>query len=90
MIRLKPKVTVLAPVFNGEKYICGFIESILRQDYDNWELILIDDGSADSTVQLVRQYVHNMRRLLAAVLKFVKHCDYAECPRRQWHMCQLV
>ena len=56
MIRLKPKVTVLAPVFNGEKYICGFIESILRQDYDNWELILIDDGSADSTVQLVRQY----------------------------------
>ena len=50
------KVTIIAPVYNGEKYICNFVESIINQDYENWELIIVDDGSTDSTFELVKNY----------------------------------
>lgn len=42
-------VSVIVPVFNVEKYICECIESILAQTYESFELILVDDGSSDSS-----------------------------------------
>lgn len=42
-----PKISVVVPVYNKEKYLCKCIESILSQNYKNIELILIDDGSTD-------------------------------------------
>lgn len=44
------------PVYNLENYICDSIESVLNQEYSNWELLIIDDGSTDSTSQTVKQY----------------------------------
>ncbi|MCC5941276.1 MAG: glycosyltransferase [Balneolaceae bacterium] len=45
----KPLVSVVTPVYNGEKYLEECIESVLNQDYDNLEFIIIDDCSPDST-----------------------------------------
>ena len=39
------KISVLVPVYNEEKYLNQCIESVVNQKYQNWELILIDDGS---------------------------------------------
>ncbi len=51
-----PLVTVIIPVFNRQEYVGQAIESILRQTYTNFELIVIDDGSSDGTCGIVRTY----------------------------------
>ena len=51
-----PKVSVLISVYNHEKYVGQAIESVLRQTYQNWELIIMDDCSLDRSPDVVRQY----------------------------------
>jgi glycosyltransferase involved in cell wall biosynthesis len=51
-----PRVTVLLPVFNGGATLAQAIESILAQDYDNFELLVIDDCSNDSTAELLSRF----------------------------------
>ena len=49
-------VSIITPVYNHEKFIAACIESVLRQSYQDWELLIIDDGSTDGTAQVVRRY----------------------------------
>ena len=53
---LMKKVSIILPTFNGERFIKESIESILNQSYPNWELIIVDDGSADNTPNIIRNY----------------------------------
>ena len=48
-------VSVIMPAYNAEKYIGQAIESVQKQTYENWELLIIDDGSTDKTCELVNQ-----------------------------------
>jgi len=50
---LKAKLSVIMPAYNAEKYIERSMESVLSQDYENMELIVVNDGSSDSTAELV-------------------------------------
>ena len=52
----KPRVSIGMPVRNGQKYIREAIESILAQTFTDWELIVCDNASTDSTEQIVREY----------------------------------
>ena len=51
-----PKVSVIVPVFNTEKYISECIDSILAQTFTDWELILVDDGSKDNSGKICDEY----------------------------------
>ncbi|CAN7749091.1 glycosyltransferase family 2 protein [Caballeronia sp. LjRoot31] len=51
-----PKVTVLMPVYNGEKYIADAIDSILAQTFTDFEFLIVDDGSTDRTSDIVATY----------------------------------
>jgi glycosyltransferase involved in cell wall biosynthesis len=51
-----PRVTVVIASYNYEKYIGEAIESILAQTYDDWELVIVDDASPDSSADIIRQY----------------------------------
>ena len=51
-----PLVTIITVVFNGEKYLQQTIQSVINQTYDNVEYIVIDGGSTDSTVDIIRKY----------------------------------
>lgn len=53
---LKPRLSVLMPVYNGDKYIGEAIESILAQSFLDYELIIIDDASMDDTAKCVMQF----------------------------------
>ena len=55
-MKTNPCVSVIMPIYNGEKYIKNTIESILTQTLKEFELILIDDGSTDSSYDLIKEY----------------------------------
>ena len=50
-------VSIILPVYNAQEYIAQAIESILSQSYEQFELILIDDGSTDSSLKIMQSYV---------------------------------
>ncbi|MCL4352886.1 MAG: glycosyltransferase [Patescibacteria group bacterium] len=51
-----PKATVLMPVYNGQKYLKEAIGSILSQTYRDFEFLIIDDGSTDNTIRIIRGF----------------------------------
>jgi glycosyltransferase involved in cell wall biosynthesis len=52
----KPLISILMPAFNVEKYVGPAIESVLRQSFTNFELIVLDDGSSDETAKIIDTY----------------------------------
>ena len=59
-----PKVTVFIPVYNREKYVGEAIESILAQTYSDFEILLVDDGSTDHSVNTIRSFSDPRIRLV--------------------------
>lgn len=60
----KPLISVLLPVYNSEKYLGKAIESVLNQTYSNFELLLINDGSTDSSKQIVESFSDSRIRFI--------------------------
>lgn len=60
---MTPLVTVIMPVYNAERYMEQSIESIIAQTYQKWELLIVDDGSTDSSVQIMQEYCSRDRRI---------------------------
>ncbi|HED36471.1 MAG TPA: glycosyltransferase [Gammaproteobacteria bacterium] len=56
-------VSVVIPAFNSEKYITECIDSVLNQSYKNTEILIIDDGSTDGTVNIVSGYINDKIKL---------------------------
>ena len=57
----QPQVSVVIPVWNGERYLREAIESVRSQNIDGLEIILVDDGSTDATGAILRDYTHDCR-----------------------------
>lgn len=51
------EITVLMPVYNGEKYLAQAMQSILDQTFENFELLIIDDGSTDRTPEIIKEFI---------------------------------
>lgn len=56
-------VSIITPTYNAEKFIKYTIESVLCQDYENWELIIIDDCSKDTSREIVEEYMKLDKRI---------------------------
>lgn len=52
----KPLISIITVVFNGEKYLEETIQSVINQTYDNVEYIIIDGGSTDGTLEIIKKY----------------------------------
>jgi glycosyltransferase involved in cell wall biosynthesis len=59
-----PKISVVMPVYNGAFYIEKAIHSLLSQSFQDWELIVVDDGSTDATPQILEGYVNDKIRVI--------------------------
>lgn len=57
------KISVLVAVYNEEKYLNQCIQSVVDQNYKNWELILIDDGSTDNSLAIAQNWVDKDKRI---------------------------
>jgi glycosyltransferase involved in cell wall biosynthesis len=62
--KILPQVTIVMPVFNGEKYLREAIDSVLAQTYTNFEFLILNDGSTDSTQQIIESYTDERIRAL--------------------------
>lgn len=63
-LSLTPKVSVLMPVFNGEKYLREAIDSILKQSFTEFEFIIINDGSTDRSAEILQTYADPRLRVI--------------------------
>jgi glycosyltransferase involved in cell wall biosynthesis len=59
----QPLVSVLTPVYNGEKYLSECIESVLEQTYSNWEYVIVNNRSTDRTSEIAQAYASKDSRI---------------------------
>ena len=57
------KVSIVMPVYNSASFLDSTIKSVLLQQYENWELILVDDGSTDESLSIITKYSQNDFRI---------------------------
>ena len=56
-------VSIVMPAYNCAEYIAETIESVIKQTYEKWELIIVDDNSTDNTSSVVKNYMKNSHRI---------------------------
>ena len=61
---MSEKISVIIPVFNVENYIRESLDSLLNQTYSNWEAIVVDDGSTDSSPKILSEYANQDQRIV--------------------------
>lgn len=63
MDQARPLVSIVTPVYNGEGYLAECIESVLAQTYPEWELLIVNNCSADRTLQIAEEYAKRDSRI---------------------------
>lgn len=63
MEEIEKKISIITPMYNGEKYLNEMIESVINQTYKFWELIIVDDFSVDSSCDIVRKFMKKDSRI---------------------------
>src|SRR5438128_12540181 len=72
-MRRKPLVSAIIIFLNAEQFIQEAIESVFAQTYDNWELLLVDDGSTDGSTAIARSYLERHPRRV----RYLEHSEHA-------------
>jgi glycosyltransferase involved in cell wall biosynthesis len=79
--RTEPFVSIVTPVYNGEKYLAECIESVLSQTYKNWEYLIVDNKSTDQSLGIAREYAGKDGRIRVHVneqnLPMIQNWNYA-------------
>lgn len=65
MAQYCPKISIIIPAYNCKDYIADAVQSCLSQDYDNIEIIVVNDGSTDSTCDMIAPFLSDSRVILA-------------------------
>ena len=60
---MQPLVSIIMPNFNAESFIKASIESVITQTYENWELLIIDDASTDSSIEIINSFLSKDNRI---------------------------
>lgn len=70
MVEMKQNlVSIVTPVYNAEKYLADAIRSVQSQTYDNWELILVNDCSTDSSAEVAQKFIDKDSRISLIEMK---------------------
>ena len=72
-------ISIVMPIYNGEKLVEETIDSIIQQSYENWELIIVDDKSTDSTCSIINKYILKDRRI--KLIQLDENCGGPAKPR---------
>ncbi len=61
---MKPEISIIVPVFNAEKYLAECLDSILNQSFKDVEVIIVNDGSTDSSWRIIQEYAKKDKRIV--------------------------
>lgn len=61
------KISIILPVYNGEKDLCRCLDSIYNQSYKDYEIVAINDGSTDSSIDILKEYKNRFRSKITVV-----------------------
>lgn len=73
----KPVVSIIIPCYNYGRFLSETLESVLKQTYENWECIIIDDGSNDNTGEIALKYKNKDTRF-----KYIHQCNEGTSPAK--------
>ena len=59
------KISIIVPVYNVEEYLPKCLDSILSQSFEDYELILINDGSPDNSGMICDKYINNIKNIIS-------------------------
>jgi glycosyltransferase involved in cell wall biosynthesis len=76
----QPLVSIIIPFFNAQQFLAEAIESVFAQSYNNWELILVDDGSIDRSSEIATGYAKRHSRVFC--LEHKDHSNRGACASR--------
>jgi glycosyltransferase involved in cell wall biosynthesis len=62
-----PKISVIIPIYNAERYLSETIESVMAQTYSDWEIVAVDDGSTDKTPEILKDYEKKLSKKLCVI-----------------------
>lgn len=80
-IRGEPLVSVIVAAYNEEEHIAKLIKSVFNQSYKNWEIVIVDDNSADKTKEILKKFVGESRKI-----KFFKQKLGVRGPGNAWNL----
>lgn len=66
---MNPNISVIIPVYNAEHYVGRCIESVQSQTYNDWQMILVDDGSNDKSLEICQKYAGIDKRIHGYIKK---------------------
>lgn len=79
-------ISILMNCYNSEKYLDETLQSLMAQDYENWQLVFVDNHSTDRSVEILRRYFDSDDRLL--YIKTPQHCPLGEAREFGLAHCQ--
>ena len=65
---IQPEISVILCTYNRANYLNDCIESVIHQTYENWELVIVDDGSEDNSFEVIQPYIQKFNNI-----RYLKH-----------------
>jgi glycosyltransferase involved in cell wall biosynthesis len=78
---MNPKISVCIPTYNGAAYLSACLDSVMRQTFQDMEILVVDDGSSDDSVSIAQQYMRADKRVRVSVNE--KHLGLVD----NWNRC---
>ena len=82
----QPLISILMNCYNSEKYLEETLQSLMRQDYQRWQLVFVDNHSTDRSVEILRRYLGSDERLF--YIQTPQHCPLGEAREYGLAHCQ--